>query len=132
MLCLFWERRSYLSTCQVLCTVYRGIAGRVLPPVFRTPGHDGSRGGCELGFMSCTTSRAVALSYAGQAQPPGELTPDGEPFLGGTLLEARMSMFHRGAQVPPVHVFVQSLFLATADHCTCRWGGCRSILWRMR
>ena len=46
-------------------TVYRGIAGRVLPAQFwRGAGH----GGVEFAFMSTTADRTVAMQYAKGSQ----------------------------------------------------------------
>ena len=48
------------------CTkIYRGIAGMALPKEFWTPNEYGVRGGVENGFTSTTTSRGVAMGYAG-------------------------------------------------------------------
>ena len=43
--------------------VWRGISGRALPPTFSRADEDGSRGGVEFAFMSCTTNESVAISY---------------------------------------------------------------------
>ena len=48
--------------------VFRGMAGFRLPHVFVEPGEDGARGGAEFAFMSCTTNRAVAVSYINTAK----------------------------------------------------------------
>eukprot|EP00039_Didymoeca_costata_P000268 m.44904 g.44904 ORF g.44904 m.44904 type:complete len:978 (+) comp10159_c0_seq1:184-3117(+) len=81
-----------LSKLQFCTVVYRGISGRVLPDAFREPNKYGVRGGVEFGFMSCTTDRNVALGYASHE---GEQ----QDCLHGTVLEIRMGMFHKGAQM---------------------------------
>ena len=50
-----------LSRHTKAATVYRGVAGGVLPEAFWRVNAHGVRGGVERGFMSCTTDRAVAL-----------------------------------------------------------------------
>ena len=50
--------------------VYRGLAGK-LPQAMRIPDKWNARGGVELGFMSTTSDRAVAVEYASSA--PGSL-----------------------------------------------------------
>ena len=47
-------------------SVYRGVSGGVLPSKFWEDKGDGVRGGVELGFMSTTTDRDVALGYMAQ------------------------------------------------------------------
>ena len=68
-------------------TVYRGVSGKVLPKEFF---HERSssaepRGGVEMGFMSTTTQRDVALAYAAQGS--------------GILFEIHMGLVDRGAQL---------------------------------
>ena len=53
-----------LSKVQPAQTVYRGNQGGVLPKEFWEPNEDNIRGGIELGFMSTTTKRAVAVKYS--------------------------------------------------------------------
>jgi hypothetical protein len=53
-----------LSKVQPAQTVYRGNQGGVLPKEFWEPNEDNIRGGIELGFMSTTTERAVAVKYS--------------------------------------------------------------------
>lgn len=43
--------------------LYRGMAGMKLPDSFNQAGEDGARGGTEYGFLSCTTSKEVAIAY---------------------------------------------------------------------
>ena len=65
--------------------MYRGISGRVLPEQFWTANKFGVRGGIEGAFMSTTTHREVALSYAaGDA---------------GSVFEIRQGMIDRGADI---------------------------------
>jgi len=53
---------SSMSKCQY---VYRGVAGGILPEQFTTPSdEDNFRGGVEYGFMSTTSNREVAVTYA--------------------------------------------------------------------
>ena len=53
-------------------TVYRGVAGGRLPTEFWTPNEHGVMGGVEMGFMSTTTERDVALGYAKGANKLGK------------------------------------------------------------
>ena len=53
-----------LSKQTKACTVYRGVAGGVLPEQFWTPNEFGVRGGIEGAFMSTTKDRRVAMQYA--------------------------------------------------------------------
>eukprot|EP01036_Dinobryon_divergens_P039036 gene39036-51352_t len=48
--------------------VYRGLGGMLLPEKFWKEDEFGCRGGVELGFMSTTTNRDVAVMYSGKAQ----------------------------------------------------------------
>ena len=45
--------------------LYRGVGGFRLPDTFLTPDAWNVRGGVEFGFMSATTDREVAVTYAG-------------------------------------------------------------------
>ena len=79
-----------LSKLQKACKVYRGISNGVLPKEFFEPDADsGVRGGVESGFMSTTTSRDVALSYAG----------GGGAGKVATVLEIQTGMVDRGASL---------------------------------
>jgi hypothetical protein len=67
-------------------TVYRGIAGRVLPAQFwRGAGH----GGVEFAFMSTTADRTVAMQYAKGSQQSK----------ASTVMEIKMGMIDRGADL---------------------------------
>ena len=46
-----------LSKQTKACTVYRGVAGGVLPEQFWTPNDDGVMGGIELGFVRPSGAR---------------------------------------------------------------------------
>ena len=105
-----------LSKQTKACTVYRGVAGGVLPEQFWTPNEHGVMGGIELGFMSTTTERDVALMYMQQS---GKATK--------MVFEIRMGMIDRGA-VRAMHSFepterhriVTSFWLPPFAHRTCR------------
>ena len=75
-----------LSKQTKACTVYRGVAGGVLPEQFWTPNEHGVMGGIELGFMSTTTERDVALMYMQQSGKAAKM-----------VFEIRMGMIDRGA-----------------------------------
>ena len=75
-----------LSKQTKACTVYRGVAGGVLPEQFWTPNEHGVMGGIELGFMSTTTEREVALKYMQQSGKAAKM-----------VFEIRMGMIDRGA-----------------------------------
>jgi len=68
--------------------VYRGIAGGVLPDAFWEPDEFDVCGGCEFGFMSCTTDRAVALEYAGSGHSGV-----------GVVFEIQQGLVDRGADM---------------------------------
>jgi len=68
--------------------VYRGIAGMSLPDEFWQPNEFGVKGGIENAFMSTTTQRGVAMSYA---------KGDGQRV--GIVLEMRQGMVDRGANI---------------------------------
>eukprot|EP00966_Prymnesium_polylepis_P244327 5650565-Prymnesium_polylepis.1 len=76
-----------LSKLTKATTVYRGVNG-VLPDEFWEPNDDNVMGGVELGFMSTSTEKDVALGYVKQANQPASI-----------LLEIRMGMIDRGADV---------------------------------
>ena len=75
-----------LSKQTKACTVYRGVAGGVLPDQFWEPNEHGVIGGIEMGFMSTTTERNVALSYTQQQSSEAKM-----------VFEIRMGMIDRGA-----------------------------------
>ena len=99
------------------CTVYRGVANGVLPDAFWTPNEHGVCGGIELGFMSTTTERRVALEYIhmqGEAYEASKRNIDISSDSGGSgsgiasppvsgiakmVFEIRMGMIDRGASV---------------------------------
>ena len=62
------------------------MAGGVLPEQFWTPNNYGVMGGIELGFMSTTTDRDVALMYMKQSGKAAKM-----------IFEIRMGMIDRGA-----------------------------------
>ena len=74
-----------LSLLQRVQKVYRGLAGN-LPESMRTEDKYGARGGVELGFMSTTADRSVALEYASSS--PGSL-----------VLELEQGLLDRGAEI---------------------------------
>lgn len=67
--------------------VYRGMSGRVLPETFLKPNAHNVRGGVEAAFMSTTTDREVAMSYAANAQT------------AGIVFEIQQGMVDRGADI---------------------------------
>ena len=75
-----------LSKQTKAATVYRGVAGGVLPKQFWSPNEHGVMGGIELGVMSTTTDRNVALGYMRQSGKAAKM-----------LFEVRMGMIDRGA-----------------------------------
>ena len=81
-----------LSKLTVATTVYRGVHKLVLPKEFWTANAVGVMGGIEPAFMSTTTSRDVAMSYAATG---GGATGGGAGF----LLEIRQGMVDRGADL---------------------------------
>ena len=68
-------------------TIYRGVAGGVLPQSFWAPNAQGVRGGIEGAFMSTTFDREVALQYASQPGKPG------------LVFEMHMGMIDRGCEL---------------------------------
>jgi hypothetical protein len=77
--------------------VYRGIGGAILPLSFTKPNDMGVRGGIELGFMSTTRKREVAMEYAGASSAGGERP--------SVVFEVQMGMIDRGAPVQWVSQF---------------------------
>ena len=67
-------------------TVYRGIAGGLLPPEFWTPSKHNICGGVEFAFMSTTTNRQVSMQYASSGSV-------------STIFEINMGMVDRGADL---------------------------------
>jgi hypothetical protein len=80
-----------LSRTQTAERVYRGTRGGVLPPQFWNPNAYNVKGGIELGFMSTTKDRTMAMKYA-TAQTAAE--GDARPQL---VFEMQMGMVDRGA-----------------------------------
>jgi hypothetical protein len=60
-----------LSKLTYASAVYRGVAGGRLPAHFRVANEYGVRGGIDPAFMSTTTDRNVALTYASSSGGPG-------------------------------------------------------------
>ena len=77
-----------LSKTMKAFRVYRGTKGGILPPKFWTPNDMNVRGGIELGFMSTTLTRNVAMDYA--------TSDENKPSL---VFEVQMGMVDRGAPV---------------------------------
>ena len=69
--------------------VYRGSANGVLPKQFWEPNEQGVRGGVEASFMSTSTSKEVAVGYAGGCDAKG--TP--------MVFEMNQGMVDRGAEI---------------------------------
>eukprot|EP00854_Cymbomonas_tetramitiformis_P010776 gene10776-12745_t len=78
-----------LSKIQPAVKVFRGLHGRVLPEQFWQPNEYNIMGGVEMGFMSATTRKEVAMDYA---KTPDERTP-------AFLFEMQMGMIDRGADI---------------------------------
>ena len=81
-----------LGRLQRATTVYRGVAGGVLPSSFFEPDEHGAVGGVEAAFMSTTTERSVALEYATRRGADGTARPS-------MLFHIKMGMIDRGASV---------------------------------
>ena len=75
-----------LSKLTVATKVYRGVSGSALPREFWEPNRYGIKGGIEMAFMSTTTNREVALSYASMKS-------------AGFVFEISQGMVDRGADV---------------------------------
>ena len=60
-----------LSKLTFAAKVYRGVSGGRLPKHFRIANEYGVRGGIDPAFMSTTTDRQVALTYASSSGGPG-------------------------------------------------------------
>lgn len=67
--------------------LFRGLGGMLLPQVFWVPDQFGCRGGVELGLLSMTTNREIALQYSGKS--------DFRP----TVFEIDVGQVDRGASV---------------------------------
>eukprot|EP01047_Picozoa_sp_COSAG01_P002040 COSAG01_NODE_51_length_31472_cov_106.607083_4_plen_742_part_00 len=76
-----------LSRLQPALTVYRGISRMKLPKVFIEKNDRNVRGGVEYGFMSTTSDKEVALTFAKSADAKS----------ASTLVVAEMGMVDRGA-----------------------------------
>jgi hypothetical protein len=76
-----------LSRLQPALTVYRGISRMKLPKVFIEKNDRNIRGGVEYGFMSTTSDKEVALTFAKSADMNS----------ASTLVVAEMGMVDRGA-----------------------------------
>ena len=76
-------------------TVYRGVVGGVLPEQFWTKNEHGIRGGIELGFMSTTTAKHVAMGFAGSAKERAEAGAQ----ICSMVFVIHMGMIDRGASV---------------------------------
>ena len=76
-----------LSKLTVATKVFRGMHSMVLPPQFQTVNEYGVKGAIESGFMSTTTAREVAMSYAAQGSTAGH------------ILEMQQGMIDRGADI---------------------------------
>ena len=102
---------SVLCTLCALHPTPRGIANGVLPKeFFEADADSGVRGAIETGFMSTSTSREVALSYAGGSEAAGgHAGGDASGDAGGgkaaragnvaTVLEIQTGMVDRGANL---------------------------------
>lgn len=76
-----------LSKLQKASQVYRGLTGGVLPDSFWTPDEQNVRGGCEYGFLSTTSDKVVASTYAASGGK------------AGIVFEMSMGMVDRGADL---------------------------------
>jgi hypothetical protein len=76
-----------ISRTQPAQKVYRGSRGGVLPGTFWAPNDQNVRGGVELGFLSTTLNREVAMAFAKSENKPS------------LLFEIQMGMIDRGAAV---------------------------------
>ena len=81
-----------LSRQQKTATVYRGVAGGILPDSFFTPDDNGAIGGVEAAFMSTSTDREIAMQYARRKGSDGRPRPS-------MLFHIKMGMIDRGADV---------------------------------
>eukprot|EP00966_Prymnesium_polylepis_P086075 1991994-Prymnesium_polylepis.1 len=79
-----------LARQQPACEVYRGVKGGFFPEAFWTANKHGVMGGVELGMMSTTTDRAVAMSFAKTSDASGKCS---------MVFQIRMGMVDCGADV---------------------------------
>lgn len=77
-----------LSKVQPARVVYRGVSGARLPPSFWVPNEFNITGGIEYAFMSTTTTRNVAMTYASN-----------DPNKPGMVFEIQLGMVDRGADL---------------------------------
>jgi NLR family CARD domain-containing protein 3 len=75
-----------LSKLTYAGTVYRGVSGLALPPEFWVANEFGVKGGIDGAFMSTTSHREVALSYAASGGK-------------GIVFEIQQGMIDRGADI---------------------------------
>lgn len=78
-----------MARLQPALPVYRGFSRMQLPKAFTELNQDNVRGGVEYGFMSTTTDKEVALTFA----------KDGDRKTSSTLVVANMGMVDRGASL---------------------------------
>jgi hypothetical protein len=76
------------SKLTLATSIYRGSANGLLPEPFWQPNKENVRGGVEGGFMSTTTERSIAVSYADTGGTP-------------MVFEMRQGMVDRGAEARP-------------------------------
>ena len=76
-----------LGKLTIATIVWRGVSGGLLPDRFRSSNAFGVKGGIEAGFMSTTTDREVAMSYA---------TTRGGPAV---VFEVQQGMVDRGTDL---------------------------------
>ena len=85
---------SAIHKCsQLTCatTVYRGVAGGVLPASFWHPNAYDVRGGVEWAFLSCTRDCEVAFAYAA--------SKGSASMTASVVLELQQGMVDRGADI---------------------------------
>jgi hypothetical protein len=70
--------------------VYRGITQATLPESFTAPNTFGKCGGCEPGFLACTTDKMTAHQYAGEE---------------GLLFQIHLTTVDRGADISFISQF---------------------------
>ena len=119
-----------------LCALHptpRGIANGVLPKeFFEADADSGVRGAIETGFMSTSTSREVALSYAGGSEAAGSHAGgDASGDAGGgkaaragnvaTVLEIQTGMVDRGANLSWLSQYPAEAEMLFAPLAFVRW-----------
>ena len=87
------------------------MVGAAIPRSFFERNEHGIIGGIEYGFTSTTPYRNVALGYA--------------QGTASTLMEARMGMVNRGADISWLSQFPHA-YLAGSEKLPCTLGNCRS------